>query len=259
MLRKAKKLLDMALVATDGSIGEVEDFYFDDEAWTVRYLVVNTGSWLNKQQVLISPRAIASVDLTGNQVHVNLTKEQVQNSPDIDTHKPVSRQHEMALADYFGYPHYWRYPVLIGDPLYPASIELHQPAVTKEIAEAAIKAEEELTDPHLRSIKTVTGYHLAASDGELGHVADFLIEDETQVIRYLVIATRTWLPGEQVLVAPAWIDRLSWEEEKVFVQLSKEVISHSPVFDEAALTREYEKQLYQYYNRPAYWPDDGFE
>lgn len=259
MLQKAKDLLGIALVATDGIMGDIEDFYFDDEHWTIRYLVVNTGTWIQKHQVLISPRAIARFDLTKHQLQINLTREQVQNSPDIDTHKPVSRQHETALADYYGYPYYWRYPVLVGDPFYPASIEFRAPAVTKKDAEAAIKADDEVADPHLRSIKDVMGYHIAAADGEIGHVADFLIEDETQVIRYLVIATRNWLPAEHVLVAPAWIERISWEEEKVFVQLSKEGIRHSPVFDEATLTREYEKQLHQYYNRSAYWPEDKSE
>jgi hypothetical protein len=255
MLRKAKDLLGVAIVATDGAIGDIEDLYFDDQWWGVRYLVINTGTWLSRQQVLISPRAILHIDLPGNQLHVNLTKEQVQNSPDIDTRQPVSRQHETAFADYYGYPYYWH--TLIGDPFYPT---INKPTPLPKREEKPVRTvSAEASDPHLRSLKTVTGYYIEAADGEIGHAADFILDDENQVIRYLVVATRNWLPGDKVLIAPSWIERISWEESKIFVRLTKEVIRNSPTYDEAALTREYEKKLYHHYNLMGYWPDDGFE
>ncbi len=257
MLQKAKDLLGMAIVATDGIMGDIEDFYFDDTHWTIRYLVVNTGSWLEQHQVLISPHSITRFDLIKHQLQVNLTREQVQSSPDIDTHKPVSRQQETALADHYGFPYYWSFPVLVGDPFYPASIEFRAPVVAKEEVEASLKVEEESGDPHLRSLKDVTDYAIAAADGEIGHVADFLIEEESHVIRYMVVATRNWLPGDKVLIAPNWIEEISWEDEKVSVRLSKEAIRNSPVFDENALNRAYEEQLYRYYNQSTYWPDDN--
>src|SRR5262245_49358623 len=115
MLRKATELRSLSIIATDGAMGETEEFYFDDRAWVVRYIVVKAGNWLNRQHVLISPRAVRETDLTNRQLLVKLTKEQVLNSPDIDTQKPVSRQHETAFADYYGYPYYWSFPYPVGD------------------------------------------------------------------------------------------------------------------------------------------------
>src|SRR5438105_5096052 len=107
MLISVKDLAGFHLAATDGSIGEVQDCYFDDVHWTVRYLVVDTGGWLSGRKVLISPMAIRGIDIDGEHVIVDLTREQVERSPDIDTHRPVSRQHEIALLQYYGYPSYW--------------------------------------------------------------------------------------------------------------------------------------------------------
>lgn len=254
MLSKATELRGITIAATDGPIGETEEFYFDDQAWMVRYLVVKTGNWLNRHHVLIAPQSVKQLELPTKQLWVNLTKEQVINSPDIDTQKPVSRQHETALADYYGYAYYWRFPFLVGDPFYPSSIEVTEPVMTKEELEAARKIEEQSYDPHLRSINEVTGYHLGAVDGEIGHVEDFIVDEANWAIRYLVVDTRNWLPGERVLIAPAWIERVSWEESKVFVNLTQEAVKQAPKYAEAALTREYETALYDYYGKPRYWP-----
>jgi hypothetical protein len=254
MLRKATELRGITVTATDGAIGETEDFYFDDQAWVVRYLVVKTGHWLDRQHVLLSPRAVREIDLPNRQLVVNLTKEQVVNSPDIDTQKPVSRQHEAAFADHYGYPYYWNFPFPVGDPFYPVSFELPAPTMSKEEVEAAVKSEEKSYDPHLRSISEVTGYHLEAVDGEIGHVEDFMIDETDWAIRYLVVDTRNWLPGERVLVAPSWIERMSWEESKVFVNLLQVAVKQGPRYEGAALTREYEAELHSYYGKPHYWP-----
>jgi hypothetical protein len=254
MLRKATELRGLTIAATDGAIGETEEFYFDDQAWVVRYIVVKTGNWLNRQHVLIAPQSVKEFDPPNQQLLVNLTKEQVTHSPDIDTQKPVSRQHETALADYYGYPYYWRFPFPVGDPFYPSSIEVTEPVMTKEELTAARQREDGAYDPHLRSIGEVTGYHLEAVDGAIGHVEDFIIDEVNWAIRYLVVDTRHWLPGERVLIAPAWIERMSWEESKVFVKRTQESVKQSPKYEKAALTREYETELYDYYGTPHYWP-----
>ncbi len=254
MLRKATELYGIIITATDGAIGETEDFYFDDQAWMVRHIVVKTGHWLERQHVLLSPRAVKETDLPNRQLFVKLTKEQVVNSPDIDTQKPVSRQHETALADYYNYPYYWGIPFPVGDPFYPSSFEVVEPVMTKEEVKAAAENEEKNYDPHLRSVREVTGDYLEAVDGEIGHVEDFIIDEADWTIRYLVVDTRNWLPGERVLVAPSWIERVSWEEAKVFVKLTQEAVRRCPRYEGSALTREYEAQLYSYYGKPPYWP-----
>ena len=166
MLINAHDMKGAAIIARDGAIGEVEDVYFDDEKWTARYLVVKAGALLSRRDVLISPISIEKVDGANNQVIVTLTRDQVKNSPDIDTHKPVSRQHETAFMDYYGYPYYWGGPYLWGDSEFPATLAM-PPAVESQIAAAAARRREsdDSYDEHLRSVNEVRGYHIEAADG----------------------------------------------------------------------------------------------
>ena len=229
----AHNMRGSAIIARDGAIGEVEDVYFDDEKWTVRYLVVNTGAWLFRRDVLVSPISIENVDQANNQVIVNLTRDQVKNSPDIDTQKPVSRQHETAFMDYYGYPYYWGGPYLWGDAAFPATLAM-PPAVESQIAAAATarrRESEESYDEHLRSAGEMKGYHIEAVDGEIGHVDNFVIDDTDWAIRFIVIKTGGWLSGRKTLVSPLSIERISWTESKMFVSLTKDQIAGNPKYD----------------------------
>jgi sporulation protein YlmC with PRC-barrel domain len=243
-----KNLNGYSIGATDGDIGKLDDFYFDDEFWTIRYLVAETGNWLLNRKVLISPFALLKVDLARERLNVTLTKKQVEESPSIDTDKPVSRQHEASYLDYYGYPYYWGGPYLWGSMTYPRLSDADQ----RSIEEAGMKREEE-NDCHLRSVNKVTGYHIEASDGAIGHVEDFIIDVETWEIRYLVVDTQNWWPGKKVLVAPQWISRVSWNDLKVYVDLSRETIQKGPEYHPDSLNRKYEETLYDHYKRPKYW------
>jgi hypothetical protein len=243
-----KNLKGYAIGATDGDIGKVDDFYFDDEFWTIRYLVAETGSWLFNRKVLISPFALGKVDVSRERLDVTLTKKQVEKSPGIDTDKPVSRQHEASYFDYYGYPYYWVGPDLWGPMAYPRL----SGAVQRRNEEANAKREEAY-DSHLRSANIVTGYHIEATDGGIGHVEDFIIDGETWEIRYMVVDTQNWWPGKKVLVAPQWNDRVSWDDSRVYVDLSRETIKNGPEYHPEALDRKYEEALYDHYKRPKYW------
>ena len=224
----AHNMKGSAIIARDGAIGEVEDVYFDDEKWTVRYLVVKAGAWLFRRDVLISPISIEKVDEANNQVIVNLTRDQVKNSPDIDTQKPVSRQHETAFMDYYGYPYYWGGPYLWGDSAFPATLAM-PPAVESQMAAAAARRREyeESYDKHLRSVNEVRGYHIEAADGEIGHVDDFILDDGDWAIRSIVIKTGGWLSGGKTLLSPQSIERISWTESKMFVNLTRDQIANN--------------------------------
>jgi hypothetical protein len=249
MLTNAAFLKGLAIHATDGELGTVDQFYFDDETWAIRYLAVETG-WLGGRQVLISPMSVLHTDWPAKRLDVSLTKKQVENSPNINTHLPVSRQHEAEYNLYYGYPYYWGGPYLWGPVLYPADLAIPTTASTK----AAGKIETESTDSHLRSTEAITGYYVEATDGEIGHVDGFVIDDEAWAIRYVEVATRNWLPGKKVLISPAWIERVSWEESKVYAGLSREAIKSCPEYLlSRPLTREYEDQLHAHYGRPPYW------
>jgi uncharacterized protein YrrD len=233
MLINAHTLKGAAIIARDGAIGEIDDFYFDDEKWTARYLVVDTGAWLFRRDVLISPISIQKVDEANNQVLVNLTRDQVKDSPDIDTQKPVSRQHETAVMNYYGYPIYWGGPYLWGDAAFPATLVM-PPAVKSQMAAAATarrRESEESYDEHLRSVNEVRGYRIEAVDGEIGHVDDFIIDDRDWAIRSIIIKTGGWLSGRRTLVSPRSIEGISWTESKMFVSLTRDQIASGPEYD----------------------------
>jgi uncharacterized protein YrrD len=248
MLIKAKTLTGYKLKSLDGEIGKVKEFYFDDRYWAVRYLVADTGSWLTGRQVLISPYALIAVSKEKQDIAIDLTKKQIEASPPLNSHKPVSRQFEVSYYGYYGWPTYWGGSMMWG----PYPYVVHDRERWKEPTK-----DEKGWDPHLRSTHEVSGYHIQAEDGEIGHVADFVIDDETWVIRYLIVDTQNWWPGNKVLVSPKWIERVSWDESKVFLNLSRETIKQSPEYsEESLLTREYEIGLHRHYNRQGYWVDE---
>jgi hypothetical protein len=247
MLMNAADLKGLVIRATDGELGTVDQLYFDDETWAIRYLTVETGGWLGGRQVLISPISILNADWQAKRLDVALTKKQVENSPDIHTREPVSRQHEAAFLEYYGYPFYWGGPYLWGPALYPAGSAVPMEPMADRIGR-------ESADSHLRSTEAVTGNSIEAADGEIGHVCGFIVDDEAWAIRYIEAATRNWWPGKRVLFSPSWVERVSWTDSKVYVALSREAIQNGPEYVESMpISRDYENRLYFHYGRPPYW------
>jgi len=249
MLYKAKALNGFKLDTLDGEIGKVEEFYFDDRYWTIRYLVADTGNWLTGKLVLISPYALKDVIKDGQCISINLTKKQIEDSPSLNSDMPVSQQFEQIYNKYYGWPVYWGGPYMWGA----------YPNIVRDREEWVRTSHSEKTwDSHLRSTHEVSGYNIQAEDGEIGHVEDFVVDDETWTIRYLIVNTRNWWPGNKVLISPQWIERVSWSESKVFVSLTRETIKQSPEFtDESLLTRNYENTLHKHYKRPGYWENES--
>jgi hypothetical protein len=253
MVRSSSKaLVGFTISATDGDIGRVETLYFDDQHWTVRYLVVDTGGWLTDRRVLVSPVCVRQPQWRRRRLPVALTRAEVQASPSVDTHAPISRQYEIAFSQYYGIPHYWA--ASLGAPPYPLIAPEVAGAIASELQ--AHVEQQEAEDQHLRSTEDVRGYRLRTTDGEIGHVEDFLIEDLTWRVRYLDVDTRNWWPGKHVLVAPEWIEGVSWGESAVHVALATEVIRQAPPFDRARpVDRAYEQKLYAYYGHAGYWEE----
>lgn len=208
--------------ALDGDIGTVVDFYFDDDTWTVRYVVVDTGKWLRGRLVLIPLWALHIPDWDQMRIPVRLTREQVQRSPHIDTHRPVSRRVEAVALTYYGYPHYWAGPALWGAVPAPGLV-----ADFPAAAPSPMPPPEDQRDTHLRSCREVAGYHIRARDGEIGHVDDFVIDSVTWGIEYLVVDTSNWIGGRSVLLPPSSVDRVSWPERVVEVSMSREAVAHA--------------------------------
>lgn len=256
MLRSVKELLGYKLEAADGSLGKVRDFYFDDESWTIRYLVADTRRWLSGRLVLISPGSLGYPKWASRFFPVSLTREQIESSPEISHDQPVSRQQESRLSRYYGWPIYWGAGLTYGAPPMAAS------ALAEAVREEAGTGEEagqEEGDRHLRSMREVTGYKIQAQDGEIGHVQDFIVDDESWILRYLAVDTRNWLPGgKKVLLSPGWAERIDWGEEKVIVDLKQDTVEQGPEYNPAdPVNREVETHLYDYYGRPVYWSQDS--
>jgi len=230
MFRKVTDLRGCEIRATDGVIGRVDDVYFDDEEWGVRYLVVDTGHWLDGRRVLISPIAVGHPDWNGRWLPVALTRAQVEKSPGVDTRKPVSRQHEDEYFGYYGYPPYWGGAGLWGIGAYPGSTTL-QDRVVADIKSQRSSSPRRAKDSHLRSSEVVFGYHIDATDGEIGHLQDLLLDDHTWAIRYLVVNTSNWWMGHDVLVSPQWIKTIRWADAKIVVDVTRQAIKDAPPFD----------------------------
>ena len=255
MLNSISHLSGAKVGATDGDIGSIKDAYFDDRSWTIRYLVVDTGTWLTGREVLISPYAVKQPVGTDKHIRVALNQEQVRNSPDVDTHQPVSRQHEREYLRYYGYPEYWDggglwamgampYPPMA----VPASVEIE---ANRAMHERDFKA----GDSHLRSSDSITGYDIQATDDSIGEVQDFIFDDESWAIRYLVVDTRKWWPGgRKVLVGMHWVDSIDWATKSVHVRMTREQVQSSPAFEDvASIHREFEMRLHDNVKRAGYW------
>ncbi len=249
MLLSIKHLGSYKIEATDGSIGGVYSFLIDDRNWIVRYLVVDTGSWLPGRRVLIAPSAIGNPEGEAKRLPLHLTKKQIEESPDIDMDMPVSRKQEMRLYQHYNWTPYWPGGLVPAGATFAPS-----PAETKEKAPSDNAEIGENADPHLRSTKEIINYRIHAEDGEIGHVEDFILDIDDWIIRYVVVDTRNWLPGKKVIIAPAWIQEISWADSMVSVSLSKAAVKGSPEFDPSMpINLEYETRLYDYYGRPKYW------
>jgi len=242
MLIAAKQVCGCSIEGADGIVGTVKDLLFDGRSWTVRYLDVDTGRWLPGRRVIFSPEVIQAADYAARRLVTRLTKEQVEDGPSFHRDLPVSRQREIELARHYSWGAYW---------------------ANVAFAEGEEEGREEEGNPDLRSTQAVSGYRIQAIDDQIGHVEDFIVDDEALEggpweIRYLVIDTRNWLPGRHVLVPPLWAESIDWDMQRVEIGLTREMIECSPEYNPGEpINRQYEEVFYDYYGRPKYWTGAG--
>jgi hypothetical protein len=254
MLWDASAINGYAIEASDGRLGTVSDFLFEDVSWINRWLVVDTGNWLPGREVLLPPSALGQPDPVLRQFPVKLTMQQVKDSPDIDTDRPVSRQMESHVYDYFGWDPYWSggYFPLRGVVATPPVAPFYQSgSKSRDHVSADIQPNE--GDPHLRSIAAVTGYHIQATDGDIGHVKDFLVDNVDWSIRYVVVDTRNWWPGKKVLISPREVRDIDWANRLMHLGVDRQKVKDSPALEPAmTVDRTYEEnhRAYYYYGRP---------
>jgi hypothetical protein len=215
----------------------------DDETWTIRYMVADTGKWLPGRKVLVSPIALGEPIWLERRFPVRQTVSQVESAPELDEHAPVSRQWEIWFHKHHGWPYYWGQGNLWAASTSPAALFAAHPELGDEGPE--------IEDPHLHAFKELTSYRIDARDGEIGRLQDLILDDSTWSVRHAVIETRAILPGRQVLVPLAFLDGVDWKERTVSVDLTEEQIRESPDYDPAApVNTELEERVYDYLGRP---------
>jgi hypothetical protein len=252
MLRSVREMMKFNIKAKDDTFGTASDMYFDDRAWAVRYLIIDTGRWLSERKVLVTPSVLEEPDYSERFFPVSLTREQIENSPSIGKDEPVSRQFETQLHDYYGWRPYW-------EPGSVAERAVHNPIAPESEYGPGLEGPSNLenledVDPHLRSCQEILGYMIHASDGGIGYLHDILVDVDNWMIRYMIIDTKIILPGKLVLIAIPWIDRISWQEASVFVEISRESVENGPEYDpKKVLARQDEEDLFRHYRKPAYW------
>ncbi len=242
MLHRIKNLENLKISNEKESLGFLSDFYIDDQSWITRYIVVDSGNWLTGKKVLVSPHSIKKPNFLENKIYTDLTKEQIENSPHISEEEPISRQHEIDLHNYYGWPAYWTL-----NPSMHDLVEQHRQDMKNEKKEIDY-------DPHLRSIREIRNYYIEGIEDEIGVVDSFLIGDHNWKIKYLVLDTRIWLHwlpgGKKVLVAPEWINKINWSKSRMYLDLDKETIEKSPEFKSVEeIDEEYENNLFICYKK----------
>jgi sporulation protein YlmC with PRC-barrel domain len=255
MLHSLNAIRGYAIRASDGEIGSLRDVYFDDQSTLIRYFVVDTGTWLSRNRVLLVPAVVGGIDAERGELVTGLTRRQVEDSPPVETEKPVSRQQELALHAYYGWEPYWTVPPLAGSlaPFWGAAMPAaaRVPPSEERVAEEVAAREREQRDPHLRSARDVEGCHVATTDGEIGRVEDFFIDDHDWAIQLLGIDTGNWLPGRKVVISPGWLRAIDWGGHRIEVDLTRQQIKDSPEYDPSLVPEQsYLEQLAAYYGRP---------
>lgn len=248
MLIAFETIAGSTLSGTDGVVGTVNDLLFDSEQWIVRYVVVDTGKWLPGRRVLLPASVLGPADWKQHAFTVPLTRQAVEDSPDVDTQRPVSRQQEAKLMSHYSVPYYWGPAgvALVGSGPGTVPLQAHNSPLQAGGSDADASG--------LRSAEEVKGYYIHATDGDIGHVEEFVIDDESWAVQYIVVDTKNWLPGRSVLISPHWIGSISWADATVRANMTREEIKGSPEYDpHSPVNRDYEERLHDYYGRPSYW------
>jgi len=262
MLQIVSHLGGYSIKAKDGLIGTTTDFLFDDSNMNVRWLVVDTGTWMTGRKVLIHPSAIGYADHWSRELTVELTKSQVKDSPDIAQDLPISLQMQRDLYKFYGGETSAGGAIygagIYGGDMFGPEMGMIAPPFSARTYFGTNKADHAKTsthdaDPHLRSIGEVTGYHVHASDGSIGYVENFLVDSEKWVVRYLIVDTSNWWFGQHVLISPHAVKEVDWTSRYIRLDIARIHVKASPPWNPAvAVDEEFENRLYDHYD----WPSD---
>ncbi|MBV8793346.1 MAG: PRC-barrel domain containing protein [Hyphomicrobiales bacterium] len=268
MLFAVSGLMGCAVHASDGAVGAVKDFLFDDRTWKIRWMTVDARDWLPGQRVFIHPSAIVPLTLPPKPklpmmspgealtLTLNLTRSQIEAGPHARVDDSVTRDMEALLYDHYGWDPYWG-SSYFGPSLLPNA----EAEIVGDAARRAAEAENPPLDgaDHLHSAADFNGYYVHAEDGDIGHVENLLADDANWDIRYLVIATRNWWPGKVVQLSPYAVKDIDWFAEHVNMNVTRDQVRSAPAWDPLAMAEEVsEDDLHRHFGWPGYGrPSEG--
>ncbi|EDQ03259.1 hypothetical protein DSM14862_04156 (plasmid) [Sulfitobacter indolifex] len=253
-MQRSYDIVGYKLRAKDGTVGSITDLLFDDRHFALRWMVVDTGKWLPGRKVLLPPSALGSPDPSVREYPVDLNLDEIEAAPGLETDEPVSHQLEADIYGHYGWSPYWDsgYGYALVGGMQPVGAVVPEKTIRTDKPEATEKSQH--GDPHLRSISEVTGYYVEATDGSIGHIENFVIDETEWIIRYLMIDTKNWWPGKMVLISPHWLREIDWSDRKIFVDVTRYRVKAAPGFDPSmTLDREYEERMYTHYGYQPYW------
>jgi sporulation protein YlmC with PRC-barrel domain len=253
-MQRSSLITGYQLRAKDGTIGSIDDLLFDESHFGVRWVVVDTGTWLPGRKVLLPPSVLGAPDVDVREYPVDLDKDQIEDAPGLASDQPVSRQMETGIYGYYGWTPYWYggfgYPALGG--MVPAGAMPVTPPAWSEDPQNVQAGD--LGDPQLRSANEVTGYNVEATDGGVGHIEDVMIDEKDWVIRYLMVDTKNWWPGKKVLISPDWRREIVWSEQRIYVDVTRDKVKNAPEFDPTmTVDRDYEDSMFAHFGFRPYW------
>ncbi|PSL50806.1 PRC-barrel domain protein [Salsuginibacillus halophilus] len=252
MLFEAKKLRNFGVITSDGELGKIDDVYMDEDQWVIRYLVVNRKPLLPGGKVLVSPIAVERMDINGQTIHLNVTKEELEEAPGKEEAEPITRKKELELHHHFGYGYYWPAQGMWGSFPYPHQLRVEAPHHQRP---QELPNEEEIK---VRSLKEMTGdwsgYDVEGSDGDIGTIDDVIVEDDTWNIRYISVDTGRLFSTGHAVLSSSWILHTEDEEKKVRVKMARHEVQAAPEYVPGQpLDREFEERLFDHYDQEKYW------
>lgn len=258
MLRKMSSLKGFKVQGLGDELGKLTDFYFDQHHFILRYLVIDTGNWLNSNKMLVSTTALEDIDYQSREILINLSAEELEDGPELNCNKPISKLMEEKLTNHFNWPVYWLNPYPSGGPTVQSGTQMREKLLNfRKLTDQEKQNQEKEIESNLRSFNEIKGYHIQAEDKEFGHLKDLFFDEENWIIRYLLIDTRNILPGKDVLIAPEWLQNISWNNQKLYLNKPKTEIKNAPEYIEGKsdhlVNPSYEEKLYNHYEEIKYW------
>lgn len=257
MLLNLSSIRGHSIAASDGTIGSVSDVLFDDISWMIRWLVVDTGEWLSGRKVLLPPCALGHAEPNGKTFPVRLTKAEVEASPELDTHQPVSRHFETSTYNYYGWSPYWGSGFYLGGTgMTGGALSMTGDPEAPHRTDELVRVQQDLDEPHLRSAEEITGYHIHATDGVIGHLSDLVLEETDWSIHYLIVDTSNWWMGHKVQISPRSAQDIRWTEQLIYLDVDRQTIKDSSPYDPAKpVDRAHEDRMAGHYAEPRLEPD----